>query len=221
MVAAHLLWIGDFDFADAATWVAVVDGRSSILFATLAGVSIGLVTGARDRCRRPRCASPEAASPSAPAAVAHRHLPDRDGRPGLRDPPGIRHPVPARAAARLARPGRSSSSRRALAVDAVDPAAAGRPPVLVDAVRTPAGRGDRLALPVPGLDRLRVAGLGGRAGGDPPHPRVQLWMLAARVRAGDLGLRPGRRTGADAAPSAPRSGRRYGPPSRIPAACWR
>jgi uncharacterized membrane protein YeiB len=45
MVAAHLLWIDDFDFADAATWVAVVDGRSSILFATLAGVSIGLVTG--------------------------------------------------------------------------------------------------------------------------------------------------------------------------------
>ena len=45
MVAAHLLWIGDFEGADAATWVAVVDGRSSILFATLAGVSIGLVTG--------------------------------------------------------------------------------------------------------------------------------------------------------------------------------
>ncbi len=47
MIAAHLLWIEDFDFADAATWVAVVDGRSSILFATLAGVSIGLVTGGR------------------------------------------------------------------------------------------------------------------------------------------------------------------------------
>jgi uncharacterized membrane protein YeiB len=45
MIAAHVLWIDDFDFADAATWVAVVDGRSSILFATLAGVSIGLVTG--------------------------------------------------------------------------------------------------------------------------------------------------------------------------------
>ena len=47
MIAAHLLWIDDFDFADAATWVAVVEGRSSILFATLAGVSIGLVTGGR------------------------------------------------------------------------------------------------------------------------------------------------------------------------------
>ena len=45
MIAAHLLWIEDFDFADAASWIAVVDGRSSILFATLAGVSIGLVTG--------------------------------------------------------------------------------------------------------------------------------------------------------------------------------
>ncbi|WP_457100475.1 heparan-alpha-glucosaminide N-acetyltransferase domain-containing protein [Microbacterium sp. P5_E9] len=31
--------------ADPATWIAIVDGRSSILFATLAGVSIGLVTG--------------------------------------------------------------------------------------------------------------------------------------------------------------------------------
>ena len=47
MIAAHLLWIDVFDFADAATWVAVVEGRSSILFATLAGVSIGLVTGGR------------------------------------------------------------------------------------------------------------------------------------------------------------------------------
>lgn len=45
MVAAHLLWIDDFDVANAATWVAVVEGRSSIVFATLAGVSIGLVTG--------------------------------------------------------------------------------------------------------------------------------------------------------------------------------
>ncbi len=45
MIAAHLLWIEDFDFADSSTWIGVVDGRSSILFATLAGVSIGLVTG--------------------------------------------------------------------------------------------------------------------------------------------------------------------------------
>jgi len=47
MLAAHLLWIDDFDFADASTWVGIADGRSSILFATLAGVSIGLVTGGR------------------------------------------------------------------------------------------------------------------------------------------------------------------------------
>jgi uncharacterized membrane protein len=47
MVAAHLLWIEDLDYGDVSTWIAVVDGRSSILFATLAGVSIGLVTGGR------------------------------------------------------------------------------------------------------------------------------------------------------------------------------
>ncbi len=45
MIAAHLLWIEELDYADTSTWIAVVDGRSSILFATLAGVSIGLVTG--------------------------------------------------------------------------------------------------------------------------------------------------------------------------------
>lgn len=46
MFAAHLLWITDpFDALDPSTWIAVVSGRSSILFATIAGVSIGLVTG--------------------------------------------------------------------------------------------------------------------------------------------------------------------------------
>ncbi|NYE20731.1 heparan-alpha-glucosaminide N-acetyltransferase domain-containing protein [Microbacterium immunditiarum] len=46
MFAAHLLWIREiFDWDDPATWIHIVDGRSSILFATLAGVSIGLVTG--------------------------------------------------------------------------------------------------------------------------------------------------------------------------------
>jgi uncharacterized membrane protein len=48
MFAAHLLWIEEpFDFADPGTWIAVVEGRSSILFATLAGVSLGLMTGGR------------------------------------------------------------------------------------------------------------------------------------------------------------------------------
>ncbi|GAB2839558.1 heparan-alpha-glucosaminide N-acetyltransferase domain-containing protein [Microbacterium insulae] len=48
MFAAHLLWIREpFTWTDASTWVAVVDGRSSILFAILAGVSIGLATGGR------------------------------------------------------------------------------------------------------------------------------------------------------------------------------
>lgn len=48
MFAAHLLVTADrFSWGDPATWTALVDGRSSILFATLAGVSIGLVTGGR------------------------------------------------------------------------------------------------------------------------------------------------------------------------------
>lgn len=48
MFAAHLLWIREpFDWTDTSTWVAVAEGRSSILFATLAGVSIGLATGGR------------------------------------------------------------------------------------------------------------------------------------------------------------------------------
>lgn len=45
MLAAHLLVIDDFVATDPSTWVDVVNGRSSILFATLAGVSIALVTG--------------------------------------------------------------------------------------------------------------------------------------------------------------------------------
>lgn len=48
MLAAHLLVIpDDWQWTDAATWLGLVDGRSSILFATLAGVSIGIVTGRR------------------------------------------------------------------------------------------------------------------------------------------------------------------------------
>jgi uncharacterized membrane protein YeiB len=48
MLAAHLLVITEpFALIEPATWVAIVEGRSSILFATLAGVSIALVTGAR------------------------------------------------------------------------------------------------------------------------------------------------------------------------------
>lgn len=45
MLAAHLLVIEPFELGDPDTWIDVVNGRSSILFATLAGVSIGLVTG--------------------------------------------------------------------------------------------------------------------------------------------------------------------------------
>lgn len=46
MFAAHLLWIDrPFDPTTPATWIDLVNGRSSILFATLAGVSIGLLSG--------------------------------------------------------------------------------------------------------------------------------------------------------------------------------
>lgn len=45
MFAAHLLWIDPFSITDVATWGGIVHGRSSIVFATLAGVSIGLVAG--------------------------------------------------------------------------------------------------------------------------------------------------------------------------------
>lgn len=45
MLAAHLLEIPSFAWAEPTTWTDVVNGRSSILFATLAGVSIATVTG--------------------------------------------------------------------------------------------------------------------------------------------------------------------------------
>lgn len=51
MLAAHLLTIDDFDWAQPATWADIASGRSSILFATLAGVSMGLVTGGREPVR--------------------------------------------------------------------------------------------------------------------------------------------------------------------------
>lgn len=47
MFAAHLLWIDPFDPTDVSTWTDVANGRSSILFATLAGISIALLTGGR------------------------------------------------------------------------------------------------------------------------------------------------------------------------------
>lgn len=45
MLAAHLLTIDPLVLDDPSTWLDIVNGRSSILFATLAGVSIALVTG--------------------------------------------------------------------------------------------------------------------------------------------------------------------------------
>ena len=45
MMAAHVGANTDFDFARPATWLSVTDGRSSILFATVAGISIALMSG--------------------------------------------------------------------------------------------------------------------------------------------------------------------------------
>ncbi|MCW2584111.1 MAG: hypothetical protein JWQ53_2901 [Klenkia sp.] len=45
MFGAHLLTTSDLVWGDPSTWNGLVDGRSSILFATLAGVSVALLTG--------------------------------------------------------------------------------------------------------------------------------------------------------------------------------
>ena len=47
MLAAHLFALPAFDLLRPGTWGGIADGRSSILFALLAGVSIALVTGGR------------------------------------------------------------------------------------------------------------------------------------------------------------------------------
>lgn len=54
MLAAHLLAIPDFDWTIPSSYEGIVHGRSSILFATLAGVSIGLVSGGPVPLRGPR-----------------------------------------------------------------------------------------------------------------------------------------------------------------------
>ena len=51
MLAAHLRTIDELDWGRPSTWADIANGRSSILFATLAGVSIGLVTGGREPVR--------------------------------------------------------------------------------------------------------------------------------------------------------------------------
>ncbi|TXK20073.1 DUF1624 domain-containing protein [Homoserinibacter sp. GY 40078] len=45
MVIAHLVAVPAWSWSDPATWSGIVSGRSSILFATLAGVSLALMTG--------------------------------------------------------------------------------------------------------------------------------------------------------------------------------
>lgn len=67
MFAAHLLVIDAFDPARPATWVDVVNGRSSILFAMVAGISLALMTAA------PGTAGARAAAGAA-LSVARRRL---------------------------------------------------------------------------------------------------------------------------------------------------
>lgn len=49
MFAAHMFALPEIDWTDASTWGSVAGGRSSILFATLAGVSLALITGGTRR----------------------------------------------------------------------------------------------------------------------------------------------------------------------------
>lgn len=48
MAGAHIGETGELDLFDPSTWTALVHGRSSILFAVLAGVSVALMTGRSD-----------------------------------------------------------------------------------------------------------------------------------------------------------------------------
>lgn len=54
MLSAHLLTIEEFDPGSPDTWIDVVNGRSSILFAVLAGVSLALVSGGAAPVHVPR-----------------------------------------------------------------------------------------------------------------------------------------------------------------------
>lgn len=49
MLAAHMTELPAFVWSDPATWAGVASGRSSVLFAVLAGVSVAIVTGGPDR----------------------------------------------------------------------------------------------------------------------------------------------------------------------------
>lgn len=54
MLAAHLYTLPEIDWTDPATWGGIAGGRSSILFATLAGVSISIATAGPRAPRTPR-----------------------------------------------------------------------------------------------------------------------------------------------------------------------
>lgn len=46
MIGVHVGVSATFDLADPLTWTTLVSGRSSILFAVVAGVSVGIAAGA-------------------------------------------------------------------------------------------------------------------------------------------------------------------------------
>jgi uncharacterized protein len=48
MFGAHIGVTDELDIADPSTWLAIVDGRSAVLFATLAGASLAIMTGGRE-----------------------------------------------------------------------------------------------------------------------------------------------------------------------------
>ncbi|MGP5928609.1 heparan-alpha-glucosaminide N-acetyltransferase domain-containing protein [Corynebacterium glyciniphilum] len=54
MFAAHLLVTADLRWSEPGTWSGIVDGRSSVLFATLAGLSLGMTTGTSGHTDDPR-----------------------------------------------------------------------------------------------------------------------------------------------------------------------
>ena len=181
MFAAHLLWIEELDYADTSTWIAVVDGRSSILFATLAGVSIGLVTGGE--------------RPLAPADmhIARGRLTVRAALLWLLGIWLIATGVPVFVILPayailflLALPLVSLGARALLLLAGAlalvmpsRPAAPRRPPAVVDAIGTAGRRSDRLALPVPGLDRVHGRRPRRRPRRHPAHARA---AVAARRR---------------------------------------
>ena len=124
---------------------------------------------ARHRRRdRPGGAGPAGRAPAARcprlSALAARHRPDRDRGAGPGHPAGVRNPLPARGALHPARHSAAPDHRRrGRRRHALRAGLAGRGAVLADTRRPRARPRDRLALSVPGVDRIPAGGHGRRA----------------------------------------------------------